>query len=67
MPENELSTINKKIIKKFEREMTLRNFAPTTKRTYSFVVGISDSRILSVNDGMVEIAMKRDVCEKDKK
>ena len=39
MPENELSAINKKIIKKFEREMTLRNFAPTTKRTYSFVVG----------------------------
>ena len=39
MLENELSAINKKVIKKFEREMTLRNFAPTTKRTCSFVVG----------------------------
>ncbi len=34
---------------------------------YANRVGISDSRILGVNDGMVEIAMKRDVCEKDKK
>ena len=32
---------------------------------YANRVGISDSRILSVNDGMVEIALKRDKCEKD--
>ena len=32
---------------------------------YANRVGISNSRILSVNDGMVEIAMKRDAGEKD--
>lgn len=33
-----LSAMNKKVLIKFEHEMTLRNFAPTTKKGYSFVV-----------------------------
>ena len=34
----DLVAINNQVIRKLEQEMTLRNFAPTTKRTYSFVV-----------------------------